>query len=182
MVRKHTNEHFVEHDFALCDMVKRTELGDLNVCSNLVSKIAAYHQHQRELVQCHKKCLPDLQSQDPGGRLNIKMPSYPYRDSYVKDKTVSPTILPLTWESPYLGKTVFILRRGPAVWTYPGGVHRVTGGCHWAGYRPISRLSLSSVAAGFEPLGLPHAGWGAAVLGRAWGKWTWFTDWLRLEE
>ena len=30
--------------------------------SNLVSKLAACHQHQRELVQCHKMCLPDLQS------------------------------------------------------------------------------------------------------------------------
>ena len=48
-----------------------------------------------------------------GGRLNIKMPSYQYRDPHVKDKTVSPTVLSLTWESPYLGKTVFILRRGP---------------------------------------------------------------------
>ena len=51
----------------------------------------------------------------PGGRLNIKMPSYQYRDSHVKDKTVSPTVLSLTWESPYMGKTVFILRRGPAL-------------------------------------------------------------------
>ena len=51
----------------------------------------------------------------PGGHLNIKMPSYQYRDSHVKDKTVSPTVLSLTWESPYLGKTVFILRRGPDV-------------------------------------------------------------------
>ena len=49
----------------------------------------------------------------PGGHLNIKMPSYQYRHSHVKDKTVSPTILSLTWESPYLGKTVFILRQGP---------------------------------------------------------------------
>ena len=52
----------------------------------------------------------------PGGRLNIKMPSYRYRDSHVKDKTVSPTVLSLTWESPYLGKTVFILRQGPVSW------------------------------------------------------------------
>ena len=51
----------------------------------------------------------------PGGHLNIKMSSYQYGDSHVKDKTVSPTVLSLTWESPYLGKTVFILRRGPAV-------------------------------------------------------------------
>ena len=49
-----------------------------------------------------------------GGRLNIKISSYQYRDSHVKDKTVSPTVLPLTWESPYLGKTVFKMRRGPA--------------------------------------------------------------------
>ena len=48
-----------------------------------------------------------------GGRLNIKTPSYQYRDSHVKDKTVSPTVLSLTRESPYLGKTVFILRQGP---------------------------------------------------------------------
>ena len=44
------------------------------------------------------------------------MPSYHYRDSHVKDKTVSPTVLSLTWESPYLGKKVFILRRGPGPW------------------------------------------------------------------
>ena len=31
------------------------------------------------------------------GRLNIKMPSYQFRDSHVKDKTVSPTVLSLTW-------------------------------------------------------------------------------------
>ena len=54
-----------------------------------------------------------LKSSESGGRLNIKMSSYQYRDSHVKDKTVSPTVLSLTWESPYLGKTVFILRRAP---------------------------------------------------------------------
>ena len=48
----------------------------------------------------------------PGDRLNIEMLSYRCRDSNVKDKTVSPTVLSLTWESPYLGKTVFIMRRG----------------------------------------------------------------------
>ena len=41
------------------------------------------------------------------------MSSYQYGDSHVKDKTVSPTTLSLTWESPYLGKMVFILRQGP---------------------------------------------------------------------
>ena len=34
---------------------------------------------------------------EPGGRFNKKMPSYQYRDSHVKDKTVSPTVLSLTW-------------------------------------------------------------------------------------
>ena len=39
----------------------------------------------------------------------IKISSYQYRDPHVKDKTVLRP-LSLTWESPYLGKTVFILR------------------------------------------------------------------------
>ena len=47
-----------------------------------------------------------------GGRLSIKMPSYQYRDPHAKDKTVL-TVLSLTWKSPYLGKTVFILRQDP---------------------------------------------------------------------
>ena len=50
-----------------------------------------------------------------GGRLNKKDGLTRYGDSHVKDKTVSPTVLSLTWESPYLGKTVFILRRGPDI-------------------------------------------------------------------
>ena len=44
-----------------------------------------------------------------GGCFNIKISSYQYRG--IKYKTVSPTVLSLTWESPYLGKTIFILRR-----------------------------------------------------------------------
>ena len=68
-----------------------------------------------------------MHSTSSGGRLNIKMSSYQYRDSHVKDKTVSPTVLSLTWESPYLGKMVFILRRGPGslglLWqTSPNGM------------------------------------------------------------
>ena len=51
------------------------------------------------------------------GGLNIKMVSYQYRDSHVKDKTVSPTVLSLTWESPYLEKMVFILSRGSKLWS-----------------------------------------------------------------
>ena len=56
---------------------------------------------------------------DPGGHIDIKMSSYQYRDPNVKYKMVSPTVLSLTWESPYLGKTVFILRRGPEVCGFP---------------------------------------------------------------
>ena len=37
--------------------------------------------------------------------------------SAFKDKRVSPTVLSLTWESPYLGKSVFILRRALHVCT-----------------------------------------------------------------
>ena len=48
-----------------------------------------------------------------GDRFNIKIPSSRYRDAHVIDKTVSPTVLSLTWESIYLGKMLFILRRGP---------------------------------------------------------------------
>ena len=67
------------------------------------------------ITQTHWK-IAHLNSKPSGGRLNIKMSSYQYRDSHVKDKTVSPTVLSLTCESPYLGKTVFILRRGPGQW------------------------------------------------------------------
>ena len=47
-------------------------------------------------------CTPEktvvILKQGPGGRLNIKMLSYQSRDSHVKDKTVSPSVLSLTWE------------------------------------------------------------------------------------
>ena len=56
----------------------------------------------------------------PGGRLNIKMSSYQYRDSHVKDRTVSPTLFSLIWESPYRGKMVFILRPPAAAPCLPG--------------------------------------------------------------
>ena len=52
----------------------------------------------------------------PGGWINIKMPSYQYGDSNVKDKTVSSTILSLTWESLYLEKMGLILSWDPGVW------------------------------------------------------------------
>ena len=53
----------------------------------------------------------NLSSWHPGSCLNIKMSFYQYRDLHVKDKTGLVTVSSLTWESPYLGKTVFILRQ-----------------------------------------------------------------------
>ena len=55
-----------------------------------------------------------------GGHLNIKMPSYQCRDSHVKDKTVSPTVLSLTWKSPNMGipipgKDSIYIETGPRV-------------------------------------------------------------------
>ena len=52
-------------------------------------------------------------SYGPGGRLKIKMQSYQYRDSHVKDKTVSSTVLSLTRESAYLGKDGLYIETGP---------------------------------------------------------------------
>ena len=60
----------------------------------------------------------------PGGRLNIKMLSSQYRNHHVKEDGLA-TVLSLTWESPYLGKTVFVLRRGPVPAVYETGT-RVT--------------------------------------------------------
>ena len=78
---------------------------------NPVNYITSLHNICFHIPPSFPTCLHPWQ---PGARLNIKMPSFQYRDYHVKDKTVSPTVLSLTWESPYLGKTVFILRRGPA--------------------------------------------------------------------
>ena len=41
------------------------------------------------------------------------MPSYQNRNPHVKDKDGLTTVLSSTWKSSFLGKTVFILRRGP---------------------------------------------------------------------
>ena len=66
-------------------------------------RCAAYH----SMIEW-KRC-----GNSSGGCLSIKMPSYQYGHSHVKDKTVSPTVLSLTWESPYLGKMFLKLRQGP---------------------------------------------------------------------
>ena len=62
MARKRINEHCVVHDDGLYAMVRTTQTDDLKVRANLVYKLFACHQHQRELVQCHDMYLPDLQS------------------------------------------------------------------------------------------------------------------------
>ena len=60
------------------------------------------------------------------GRVNIKMSSYQYRDPHVNDET-SHDRLNFNMGIPYLGKTVFILRRGTA-WGGGDGV-----GVGWGG-------------------------------------------------
>ena len=49
----------------------------------------------------------------PGPHLNIKTVFPRYGDSHVKHKTVSETVLSLTWESLYWEDNIFILRRPP---------------------------------------------------------------------
>ena len=79
-------------------------------------RLPPYPPKANEKTENYKIDIKNRQKTSSGGRLNIKMPSYQYRDSHVKDKTVSPTVLSLTWESPYLGKMVFILRQGPVAY------------------------------------------------------------------
>ena len=76
------------------------------------------------------------------------MLSYQCRDSHVKDKTVSSTILSLTWESPYLAKMVFILRWGPG--DYPQenatGFHICWSlACHLFAEKPLPGLDISKI-------------------------------------
>ena len=79
----------------------------------------------------------------PGSRLNIKMSSYQYRDSHAKDKTVSPTVLYLTWKSLYLRETVFTLRRGPERDSEVGAT-QVESAAKEALVRPTGSLSAVS--------------------------------------
>ena len=63
---------------------------------------------------------------EAGGRLNIKMPSYQYRDSRAKDKDGLTDRLIFNMGIPihmYLGKTVFILRRGPGIYNSDNKSH-----------------------------------------------------------
>ena len=50
-----------------------------------------------------------LASPLPGSCFNIKMSSYQYRDP----QDDLPAVLSLTWETPYQGKMVFLLKQGP---------------------------------------------------------------------
>ena len=60
----------------------------------------------------------EVRARGPSQYKDVVLPEYGFP---FKDKTVSPTVLSLTCESPYLGKTVFILRRGPALCVAPSG-------------------------------------------------------------
>ena len=65
----------------------------------------------------------------PGGHLNIKMSSYQYRDSHVKDKTVPPTVsdrLIFNMGIPIPGKDGLYIETGPRLLAQP--VHQ------WAWY------------------------------------------------
>ena len=65
--------------------------------------------------------------------------SYQYRDPHVKNQTGT-TVLSLTWESPYLGKTVFILGQALCMFTHGGLViHNVPHGP-----RSVSALAWNS--------------------------------------
>ena len=77
------------------------------------------------------------------------MLSYQCRDSHVKDKTVSWTVLSLTWESPYLVKMVFTLRWGPRD-KYPQenatGFHICWSlACHLFAPKPLPGLDISKI-------------------------------------
>ena len=52
------------------------------------------------------------------GGLNMQMSSYQYKNPHLIDKTT----LSLTWEYPYLGKTVFIFRHGPDSLTHGSAI------------------------------------------------------------
>ena len=79
--------------------------------------------------KCCKKC-----------RLNITIPSYQYRDSHVKDKTVLPTVLSLTWESSYQGRRSLYW---DGAQTHIGG-HQVHGKVFCGGQFEDELLFLSS--------------------------------------
>ena len=53
------------------------------------------------------------QTETSGPRLNIKTVLSTYGDFHVKDKTAVKDVLSLTWESPYLVRPSFLLRRPP---------------------------------------------------------------------
>ena len=114
-------------------------------CSTQLAHLCAFAVIPQQYQKMQRKQLTTAS----GGRLNIKTPSYQYRHSRVKDKTVSSTVLSLTWE--YMGKTVSILRQGP-------------GGLAWA-----SRLLLLNAK-------LKHSGWVATRqldgLHCCWQTWT----------
>ena len=82
---------------------------DLNIAFSIISQccdcagsLNPYSWKTRILSSCRVSLLlMTWWRKEPGSRLNIKMLSYQYRYSHVKDKTVSSTVLSLTRESSY---------------------------------------------------------------------------------
>ena len=72
--------------------------------SNPVGNVIGQFNHQVFQIVSKMACNIEETS---WGRLNVRMPSYQYNDHYVKDRTVLPTVLSLTRESPgkYLANT-----------------------------------------------------------------------------
>ena len=92
--------------------IKIIQLKDELKYSPLLNKHAINHLvHTRCRRHSPDNVDPWISRKPPGGRFNIKIPSYQYRGSHVTDKTVSQTVLSLASESPNLGRTVFILKR-----------------------------------------------------------------------
>ena len=89
IARKYINEHRVVHDYGLCAMVKTAQDGDLNAHVLSLSKLVACPQHQRELVQCHKMCLPDIQS---------LLFTQPFIQAQIKENIKAPRHWPLCGE------------------------------------------------------------------------------------
>ena len=110
------------------------------MCDRFPNNLSSPMSHQGDKDLCCGKpllysvfivCVLDIWSswicRRPGGRLNIKMSYYQYRDPHVWDK--SRDCLIFNMGIPYLGKIVFILRWGP----YDKNVCNVTGWCAtWA--------------------------------------------------
>ena len=94
------------------------------------------------------------------GLIDLRYPALVSFTPGVRDNTVSPTVLSLTWESPYMGKRVFILRRG-----------QVTIITHFALYLCRGHRVMSTV---YRPTGTTYPITDSAIMVSAdWGQALW---------